>query len=78
MARLLGLVDVPGFTALAVLVVFLGALNLFGLGIVGSYAWRAYENSKQRPLHVVLRQLDFEPPDRRGGAVTVEGVPHAR
>jgi glycosyltransferase involved in cell wall biosynthesis len=61
MARLLGFVDVPGFTALAVLVVFLGALNLFGLGIVGSYAWRAYENTKQRPLHVVLRQLDFEP-----------------
>jgi hypothetical protein len=41
--------------------VFLGALNLFGLGIVGSYAWRAYENTKQRPLHVILRQLDFEP-----------------
>ena len=61
LARLIGLIDVPGFTALAVLVVFLGALNLFGLGIVGSYAWRAYENSKQRPLHVVLRQLDFDP-----------------
>jgi glycosyltransferase involved in cell wall biosynthesis len=61
LARLLGLVEVPGFTALAVLVVFLGAVNLLGLGIVGSYAWRAYENTKQRPLHVVLRQVDFEP-----------------
>jgi glycosyltransferase involved in cell wall biosynthesis len=69
-ARLLGWVDVPGFTALAVLVVFLGALNLFGLGIVGSYAWRAYENTKQRPLHVVLRQMDFEPAGAGGPIVT--------
>ena len=60
-ARLLGLIDVPGFTALTLLVVFFGSLNLFGLGIVGSYAWRAYENTKARPLHVVLREHEFEP-----------------
>ena len=59
-SNLLGLVEVQGFTALVVLIVFLGATNLLGLGIVGSYAWRTYENTKQRPLHVVLRQLDFE------------------
>ena len=60
-AKLLGLVEIPGFTALAVLIVFVGATNLLGLGIVGSYAWRAYENTKQRPLHIVWQQIDHEP-----------------
>ncbi len=58
--RLLGLAEVQGFTALAVLIVFVGATNLVGLGIVGSYAWRAYENTKQRPLHVIWQQVDHE------------------
>ena len=33
-------------------------LNIFGLAIVGSYAWRAYENTKRRPLAVVSRLLE--------------------
>ncbi|RZA08679.1 MAG: glycosyltransferase, partial [Moraxellaceae bacterium] len=42
-------------TILAVLI--LGAMNLFGLGLVGTYAWRSYENSKQRPLAVVAARV---------------------
>lgn len=52
-ARLTGLIDVPGYTAVMLIVIFLGTLNLFALGLVGTYAWRAYENSKQRPLAVI-------------------------
>lgn len=51
--RLSGAVEVPGYAATMIAVLFLGALNLFGLGLVGTYAWRGYENSKQRPLAVV-------------------------
>ena len=29
--------------------------NLLSLGIVGSYAWRAYENTKGRPQALVLK-----------------------
>jgi glycosyltransferase involved in cell wall biosynthesis len=58
-ARLLGLIQVPGYAAIMLAIVFLGALNMFGLGIVGSYAWRTYENTKARPLHVVLRSHEF-------------------
>jgi len=57
--RLVGAIDVPGYAALALLVVFFGAANVFGLGIVGTYAWRAYENTKDRPLHVVLRSETY-------------------
>ena len=53
MARLLGFITVPGYAATMLAVLVLGALNLLGLGLVGTYAWRAYENSKQRPLAVV-------------------------
>lgn len=52
-AKLLGLIDVPGYAATTLIVLVLGALNLLGLGLVGTYAWRAYENSKQRPLAIV-------------------------
>lgn len=59
--RLGGWITVPGYAATAILITFFGALNLLGLGIVGSYAWRAYENSKARPLAVELRVHQFEP-----------------
>ena len=60
-ARLVGDIEVPGYTALALLVLFFGALNLASIGIVGSYVWRAFENTKGRPGAVVLFQERFEP-----------------
>lgn len=54
-SRLMGSIAVPGYAITVLAIVFFGALNLFALGVVGSYAWRAYENTKARPLHVVLR-----------------------
>ena len=60
-AKFSGAIDVPGYAATMVAVLFLGALNLFGLGLVGAYAWRGYENSKQRPLAVVAQHLTNQP-----------------
>ena len=51
--RLLGEIGVPGYTATIIVITFFGSSNLLGLGIVGSYAWRANENAKRRPLSVV-------------------------
>lgn len=53
-ARLLGAIDVPGYTVTMLTVVFFGGLNALGLGVVGNYAWRAYENTKQRPLSIPI------------------------
>lgn len=58
-ARLLGMIAVPGYAMTILTITFFGAVNLLGLGIVGSYAWRAYENTKGRPLAVVLRAEYF-------------------
>jgi hypothetical protein len=42
-----------------VVIAFFGALNIFGLGLVGSYAWRAYENTKRRPLATIQSARQF-------------------
>ncbi|HOV18583.1 MAG TPA: glycosyltransferase family 2 protein, partial [Ottowia sp.] len=47
--KLSGLIAVPGYSMTLIAILFFGALNLLSLGIVGTYAWRAYENTKQRP-----------------------------
>jgi len=59
-AKLSGTIDVPGYAATMLVILFLGALNLFGLGLVGTYAWRAYENTKQRPLSIIAIKISNE------------------
>ncbi len=58
-AWLLGVITVPGYTPLALLTLFFAALNLFGLGIVGQYAARAFEAAKQRPGAVVMCDVSY-------------------
>ncbi len=58
-ARTMGYIAVPGYTTLIATIVFFGSLNLFALGVIGSYAWRTYENTKTRPQHIVLQKSDF-------------------
>lgn len=58
-AKLLGLIAVPGYAMTVLAITFFGALNLLGMGVVGSYAWRIYENTKARPLAIVLKSEYF-------------------
>ena len=60
-ARLAGWIDVAGFTALALLVVLFGSVSLLVQGIIGSYLWRTFENTKRRPLRVIARVVDGTP-----------------
>ena len=59
-AKLSGLVPVPGYAGTMLTILFFGALNSLGLGVVGTYAWRAYENTKARPLVVIQSEEQFE------------------
>jgi len=58
-ARLSGAVNVPGYAATVLTILFFAGINLLGLGIIGSYVWRAYENTKARPLAVVMHTQQF-------------------
>ena len=57
MGHLLNQITVPGYVTTLLVVLFFGTLNLLGLGLVGTYAWRGYENSKRRPMAVVARTI---------------------
>jgi glycosyltransferase involved in cell wall biosynthesis len=58
-AKLAGWTQVPGYTATVLAIVFFAGLNSLGLGIVGSYVWRAYENTKLRPTAVKMLAEEF-------------------
>ena len=60
-ARLSDRIDVPGYAATVLVIVFFASLNSFGLGIIGGYTWRAYENVKRRPTAIVMSARQFDP-----------------
>lgn len=58
-ARLTGIIEQSGYTPLMLVVLLSTFTLLFGLGIVGSYVWRTYENSKGRPPSVAMTHEEF-------------------
>lgn len=59
-SKIFGGIPVPGYSTTVLVILFFGALNSLGLGIVGNYAWRSYENTKERPLSIVMGVESFE------------------
>lgn len=45
--------DVPGFAALALMILFIGGVQMVSTGILGEYIGRIYREVKQRPAFVV-------------------------
>lgn len=58
-ARLTGQIEVPGYTATILAVMFFGGLNSLGLGVIGEYVWRTFENTKGRPVAISTRKVSF-------------------
>lgn len=65
-ARVAGAITVPGYAATVLVIVFFASLNLVGLGIVGSYVWRAYETVKGRPGAIVRGVTEISGQDHVG------------
>ncbi|WP_225781316.1 glycosyltransferase family 2 protein [Xenophilus sp. Marseille-Q4582] len=49
-------VDVPGFASLLTAVLFMGGIQLLGIGVLGAYLGRVYDETKGRPIYVVRRR----------------------
>jgi len=52
-ARATGAITVPGYAATVLILLLFLSLNSLGLGIIGSYVWRAYETAKGRPGAII-------------------------
>ena len=51
----------PGYTSTIITVLFLGGVQLVGIGILGEYIGRIYEEIKARPLYLVADVLRSDP-----------------
>jgi polyisoprenyl-phosphate glycosyltransferase len=60
--RLLRVIQEPGFSALMVVVLIAAGVQLVVIGLIGEYLWRVLEESRHRPVFVVSRAVNVEPP----------------
>jgi len=60
---LLGRIQQPGYTPLMIVILASTSALLLGLGVVGSYVERTYENSKGRPVSIVASHESFREDD---------------
>ena len=53
-------IAVPGYATIIVLILLLGAVQLFCIGTIGEYVGRTFEQSKNRPVYIAKEILDYE------------------
>ena len=53
-------VDVQGWTSLAIIVFFVGGVQLFLMGVMGEYIARIYTEVQNRPVYIIKKKIGFE------------------
>ena len=57
--KLIGIDLTPGLSTTVLLVSFFAGMQLFGLGLIGEYVGRIYDEVKRRPMYIVDRKVNF-------------------
>lgn len=52
-------IDISGYATIIVLILFLGSMQLFCIGIIGEYVGKTFEQGKQRPIYLTRQILDY-------------------
>ncbi len=53
-------IAVPGYATIIVLILLLGSMQLFCIGIIGEYVGKIFEQSKNRPIYLQKEYLTYE------------------
>lgn len=60
-------IDIPGYATIIVLILFLGSIQLFCIGIIGEYVGRTFEQTKDRPIYIAKEVMDYNEKDKERG-----------
>jgi dolichol-phosphate mannosyltransferase len=58
--KLVGIDLTPGLSTTVLVVTFFAGVQLLGLGLIGEYVGRIYDEVKRRPMFIVDRKVNFE------------------
>ena len=58
--KLIAGIDIPGYATIIVLILLLGSMQLFCIGIIGEYVGKIFEQSKERPVFIAKEVLTYE------------------
>jgi polyisoprenyl-phosphate glycosyltransferase len=58
--KLTGYVNVAGWTALMVVILFSSGIIMFSLGILGEYIWRTLDVAQNRPVYFIEEEIDIK------------------
>lgn len=53
-------ISIPGYATIIVLILLLGGIQLFCLGIIGEYVGRIFEQTKDRPIYIAKEVLEYK------------------
>lgn len=54
--RLTGNIEIEGWSALMITVLFIGSFQMIGLGILGEYLWRILDEVRNRPQYTIVEE----------------------
>ena len=53
-------ITIPGYATIICLILLIGGIQLFCLGIMGEYLARTYMETKRRPIYVQRNKIDYK------------------